>query len=334
MPKITVLLPIYNGDAFLDETLQSLRQQSFTDFEVLCIDDCSKDNSAEVVQRHAALDDRIIYLNTGRNLGSAAKAVNFAAQKAKGRWFVYSSQDDLFSPDWLEQLHDRAQVTGADAVLPDVVFYHAGHTNDRRIIGYRGDRSAILTGRDAFVASLDWTIPGNALWPISFLQRDGFDDFGAFADEYTVRRFFLKCSQVAFCSGVFFYRQDNADAVTKKPSPNRLDAADTSWRLWHLVLENDFEADVRGPFALRTLRTLIRSQAIIDNNPSLSGETPRLTEIWRSMQLSDAFQTSLSPKGGKRPLASRIYRRATQSYVWFRLLARVSAFLSKRKPIQ
>lgn len=334
MVEITVLLPVYNGDGFLDETLKSLRQQSFADFEVLCIDDCSDDGSADVIHRHAALDERIIYLHTGRNLGSAPKALNFAAQKAKGSWFVYSSQDDLFSQDWLARLHQRVLATGADAVLPDVVFYHAESPGDgRKITGYRGDRSAILSGREAFVASLDWTISGYALWPASFLKMDGFDDFGAFADEYTVRRFFLKCRTIAFCSGVFFYRQDNAAAMTKKPSPSRLDAADTSLRLWHLILENGFGPEVHGPFAMRALRTVIRAQAMIDNTPSLVGETDRVSDTYQAMQASAAFQASLVTPlaAGRHPLRSQIYRRAARSYTWFRVLARVSALLSRRK---
>lgn len=137
MAEITVHLPVYNGVGFLDETPQSLRQQSFADFEVLCIDDCSDDGSADVIQRHAALNERIIYLHTGRNLGSAPRAVNFAAQQTKGWWFASSSQDDLFSQDWFARLHQRVLATGADAVLPDLVFYHADSpSGGRKIAGY------------------------------------------------------------------------------------------------------------------------------------------------------------------------------------------------------
>lgn len=173
MAEITVLLPVYNGGAYLEETLQSLRNQSFTDFEVLCIDDCSSDDSAQILQRWAADDRRFIYLNTGDNLGSAAKAVNHAAPTASGNWFVYSSQDDLFSKDWLEKLYARALASGADAVLPDVIFYHADGTKDRTITGYYNDRTAIVSGKEAFVASLDWSISGNALWRMSFLKERG-----------------------------------------------------------------------------------------------------------------------------------------------------------------
>ncbi len=330
MVEITVFLPVYNGAAFLDQTLASLRQQDFAGFEVLCIDDCSTDDSRAVIQRYADADDRIKYLHTGHNLGSAARAVNFAASHATGQRFVYSSQDDMFSRDWLSQLHARAVETGADAVLPDVVFYHADGTDDRRIMGYQGDRKKILSGREAFVASLDWTIPGNALWPMRLLKDTGFDDFNAFADEYTVRRFFLACDSIAFCAGVFFYRQDNATAITKGPSAARLDAADASLRLWHLICDNGFGPDVHGPFALRTLRATIRAQAMVFNAPELASETPRLTDVWLAMHRSAPFQTSLAA-AGTGVFKRLAYQRAVRSHTWFVGLARLSASIARRK---
>lgn len=333
MAEITVLLPVYNGAGYLEETLKSLSFQNFSDFEVLCIDDCSSDESADIVRRFAEQDSRFVYIHTGTNLGSAAKAVNFAAARATGRWFVYSSQDDLFSADWLEKLHARALETGADAVLPDVEFYHADGSGQRKIIGCHGDRSAILTGREAFVASLDWSIPGNALWPISFLVDHGFQEFGAFADEFTVRLFFLSCSKVAFCDGVFYYRQDNQAAITKKPSAGLLDIPDTSWRLWNLIVDSGFDADVHSPFALRTLRATIRARALLLNTPSLNQEARRVEATWQALRASAAFQESLAACSGS-AFRTCIYRPAARHRGWFETLARVSAFWARRKRVK
>lgn len=250
-----------------------------------------------------------------------------------GNWFVYSSQDDLFSKDWLEKLYARALASGADAVLPDVIFYHADGTKDRTITGYYNDRTAIVSGKEAFVASLDWSISGNALWRMSFLKERGFEDFGAFADEYTVRRFFLDCGTVAFCDGVFYYRQDNTAAITKRPSASLLDIPDTSWRLWQLIVENELGPEVHGPFALRTLRAAIRARALIINYPPLSGEVHRVDGTWRLMQSSACFQDSLASvlTMPKHRLRARVYRPAARSRLWFLALARISAFLARKK---
>ncbi|WP_375227383.1 glycosyltransferase family 2 protein [Roseobacter sp. S98] len=330
MTEISVLLPVHNGALFLDETLYSLRQQAFDDFEVLCIDDCSTDASPDVIRRHADEDSRIIYLRTGVNLGSAASACNFAASHATGQWFVYSSQDDLFSRDWLSNLHDRVMETRADAVLPDVVFYHASGKQDREIIGFHGDRSAVLTGREAFVASLDWTVAGNALWPIRFLRSSGFDEFNVYADEYSVRRFFLECERVVFCQGTFYYRQDNDAAVTKKSGPALLDAADASLRLWALVCENGFDRAIHGPFALRTLRVCIRAMALVINTPHLEKEADRLEDVWHGMHRSPDFHASLAA-ADMNGLRRAHYTRAVQSRTWFLLAAKMSALFARLK---
>jgi glycosyltransferase involved in cell wall biosynthesis len=328
--EITVFLPIFNGAGYLKETLMSLARQNFSDFEVLCIDDCSNDDSADIIARFVEQDSRFKYIHTRTNLGSAAKAVNSASGKATGRRFVYCSQDDLFSTDWLEKLYSRAIETGADAVLPDVEFYHTNGRRSRKIIGLHGDRNAILTGREAFVASLDWSIPGNALWPISFLENGGFKEFGAFSDEFTVRMFFLRCAKVAFCDGTFYYRQDNNAAITKKPSAALLDIPDTSWRLWNLIVESDFEANVHSPFALRTLRATIRAKALLLNTPSLDREALRVEETWSSLHSSATFQESLAALRGH-ALQKLVYRPAARNRRWFETLARVSAFLARQK---
>lgn len=326
MVEITVLMPVYNGLIYLEETLASLKQQSFEDFEVLCIDDGSSDGSSEILSSYSAKDARFLHISTPNNLGSAAKAINYARDQAKGRFFVYTSQDDLFSPDWLCSMHERAVSSGADAVVPDVEFYTSSDISGRRLSGYFGDRSAVISGRDAVAASLNWSIPGNALWPISFLKEFGFADFGSFADEFTVRNFYLNCDKVAFCSGVFYYRQDNTQAITKAASAGRLDEADTNLRVWRLIKDYDFPDDVHGPFAFRCLRSLIRMRGILYNSPSLASEVPRIEALWGTLQ-NHNFQSSLSLGliSVRPPLRRVVYSKAGRSIFWFKLLARASA---------
>ena len=192
-PIVTVIIPVYNGASFLEHTITSLIKQSFRDFEVLFVDDCSTDDSVNIIASASERDVRFRYLRTPTNLGIVPKVMNFARSHASGDFFVYSSQDDFFSDDWLLKMVSRAELTGADAVIPDLVFYTGCRDRDRKLIGVRGNRDAIISGREAFVLSLDWTIPGNALWRMNFLKNFGYFDFGMYADEYTARYFFLQC---------------------------------------------------------------------------------------------------------------------------------------------
>lgn len=239
---ISVLIPVYNGARRLAATLDSALAQTDPDFELLCIDDASTDGSAAILHEYAARDPRVRVLALAQNQGCAPKALNHALPLMRGGYCVYSSQDDLYSPDWLASMRARAIETGADAVIPEVVLHHAdGPARDRILANVAGDRGAVLGGRAACRLSLDWSIPGNALWNAQLVRELGFEEFAVNADEYSVRRFFLQCDKVAFSGGRFYYRQDNPDAVTRRLSPATFDWPLTRLRVAEMLQEHGFD---------------------------------------------------------------------------------------------
>lgn len=319
-------MPVYNGERWLNQTLESLKNQTFKDFEVLCIDDCSTDGSRKIVQKLTAEDDRFRDIRCLSNQGIVPKVINFARDLVRGKNFVYTSQDDLFSSDWLEVMLATKQTTGADAVLPDLEFFFEGGLQNRRLVGLDGDRSVMLSGRDAFLYSLEWKIPGHALWPTAFLQKPGFSDFGTFADEYSVRHFFLHCNKVAFCDGTFFYRQDNPDAITKKVSPKLLDAAENNYRLWELCREYGFGEEVLALRAYYTLRSLIKLQSLVFDHPELRPHSKKLDQCFESIQsteFSEALTLHLAHKVS--PAKRCFYSRAQVSKSWLNFAAQLSS---------
>ncbi len=241
-PRVTVLMPVYNGARFLPATLASLRAQTLNDFEVLCMDDASTDDSLRILQGAAQVDSRFRVLSMSSNLGSVPPVINRSLGQVRGNWCVYTSQDDKYSPNWLSSMVERAAATGADAVIPDVVFYYENEPQRQTaLVGLRGDRRVELTGREAVVHSLDWTIPGNALWRSSMVKQLRYADFSTNGDEYTARVFFLQCQKVVFCDGQFLYRQDNADAITKKITVRSFDIPYTYLRLAQFLLDKGFD---------------------------------------------------------------------------------------------
>jgi glycosyltransferase involved in cell wall biosynthesis len=242
-PKISVVIPVYNGARFLPATLDSLRRQSFRDFEVLCINDCSPDNSGEILDQYARTDSRIRVLTTETNQGIVPKVLkHYAFPNFRGEYYTYSSQDDLFSEDWLERMWQRAVETGADAVLPDMVYFHeSDRSKDQALIGVNGDRGVVLSHREAVILSLDWKIPGAALWRTEMARKAGCADFGMYADEYTARVFFFHANKVVFSGGVFYYRSDNVNAITRKPSYKQFDKPYTHFKLFEFLVANQFD---------------------------------------------------------------------------------------------
>jgi glycosyltransferase involved in cell wall biosynthesis len=101
-PTLGIGLPVYNGERYLRQALDSLLEQSFTDFELVILDNASTDATAAIANEYAARDDRIRYHRNEQNIG-AARNFNFAFQLTSGRYFKWASHDDLLEPEFLER---------------------------------------------------------------------------------------------------------------------------------------------------------------------------------------------------------------------------------------
>ena len=109
MPEISVIVPVYNAEKYLSACVDSILSQTFTDFEILLVDDGSPDNCGRICDDYAAGYDCISVIHQ-ENQGQAA-ARNHAMHYAKGSWFCFVDSDDLIHPRMLELLY-RAAVSG------------------------------------------------------------------------------------------------------------------------------------------------------------------------------------------------------------------------------
>lgn len=231
-------MPIYNGAFFLKETLDSLVNQSFKDFELICIDDGSTDHSLEILN-HYAKRYEFIRVYRKQNEGTAAKAVNYGLQYVRSEFFMYSSQDDLFDKNLLEINYLKAKETYADAVVPNTIFYYSEDNASEGIFGLNKNYSHILSGNQAFSFSLNWEITGFVLWKTELLNKIGgkFFDFSINSDEYTTRLLYFFCQKVVFTQTNFYYRQNNPHSITKKWNPRLLESFITLDWLEKFIIE-------------------------------------------------------------------------------------------------
>lgn len=99
--KVSIITPVYNGEKYLAETIQSVTAQTYTNFELIIVDDGSKDLSKKIAKKFAEKDARI-HVVEQPNAGSAA-ARNHGIRKATGRYIALLDADDLWEPDFLEK---------------------------------------------------------------------------------------------------------------------------------------------------------------------------------------------------------------------------------------
>ena len=103
MPKVSVVIPTYNRANFLPRTIKSVLNQTFQDFELIIVDDCSTDNTQEVVKEFQKKDDRIRYIRLDKNSGAPAHPKNIGIQNAKGEFIAFLDSDDEWLPDKIEK---------------------------------------------------------------------------------------------------------------------------------------------------------------------------------------------------------------------------------------
>jgi len=99
---VSIGMPVYNGELYLEEAINSVLDQTFTDFELIISDNASTDRTAEICAEYETRDPRIRYFRQERNLGAAPNH-NFTVEKAKGRYFKWLAHDDIIDPNWLER---------------------------------------------------------------------------------------------------------------------------------------------------------------------------------------------------------------------------------------
>lgn len=99
--KITIITPVYNCEKFLKETIECVINQTYQNWELLLVDDSSKDKSLKIIEEYAKKDNRIKFFKTSKNEGTAI-ARNIALKEAHGRFIAYLDSDDLWKVNKLE----------------------------------------------------------------------------------------------------------------------------------------------------------------------------------------------------------------------------------------
>ncbi|MGE7367137.1 glycosyltransferase family 2 protein [Desemzia incerta] len=101
-PVVSVITPVYNAEKYIESTINSVRNQSFTSFEMILVDDCSTDNSRIIIEKIIEKDSRIKYILLEKNSG-AAVARNTGIKASKGRYIAFLDSDDVWKNNKLEQ---------------------------------------------------------------------------------------------------------------------------------------------------------------------------------------------------------------------------------------
>ncbi|MBN1186461.1 MAG: glycosyltransferase family 2 protein [Bacteroidales bacterium] len=152
IPTISIIVPVYNAESYLERCLDSILVQSFKDFELILINDGSTDRSGDICNKYSHKDDRIRVFHS-RNLGHGG-ARNIGLDNAKGEYIGWVDADDWIEPDMFETLYNYAREYMAD-ITECIYIEHTGRVEKRsrpveKIVNGRDD----LLSREFFTARM------------------------------------------------------------------------------------------------------------------------------------------------------------------------------------
>lgn len=240
--KVTVLMPIYNAERFLHDSIGSLLAQTSNQWKLICIDDGSTDSSKAIVEEYCKKDSRIKLL-CQENAGPAVARAR-AIEIADTEYVSILDSDDAYAPDYVEKMLARAEETDADSIVPDVEF---GYGNTKKLpnmfVQHHFSSDMIIEdGKKAFAMTIPWQLHGWQMIRTSLakkyytVQQASYSKFNS--DEYITRLLYLKSQRTALCSAIYMYRIDDS-SITRKPSLKMMDYLVTNERLlWLAKYEN------------------------------------------------------------------------------------------------
>ncbi|MDR1773789.1 MAG: glycosyltransferase [Clostridioides sp.] len=112
MDLVSIITPMYNAERYVEDTIKSVLNQTYKNWEMIIVDDCSNDNSPEIVKKYADIDERIVYIKVDSNKG-VSHARNIALKTAKGRYIAFLDSDDIWKEEKLNEQINFMNETGA-----------------------------------------------------------------------------------------------------------------------------------------------------------------------------------------------------------------------------
>ena len=197
MAQISVIVPVYQVEAYLPQCIDGILAQTFRDFELILVDDGSQDRSGAICDEYAGRDERVRVLH--KENGGLSDARNAGLEQANGDYFLFVDSDDFIAPMMLERLYAGAQREGADLAICN--FRYTFDTKEKKDFS-TAMTAEILRGAEIFYNRKNdrshgfWTVAWNKLY-----KRETFGKLRFRSGKYHEDEFWAKFFQYALWQG-------------------------------------------------------------------------------------------------------------------------------------
>lgn len=226
--KISVIIPVYNAEPFLEEALNSIINQNFRDIELVCVNDGSTDNSLDILNKFSELDSRIKIIN--QENGGCGAARNRALDEAIGEYVYFFDPDDYILPNTFDRLFKNVTRNRSDLVIFKIARFNEGEPINYSVPGF--DFENVFGNIDFNNFTFDYHdvkeyvlnrsfAPWTKLYKKEFMDK--YDDFRfplniAFDDTLFHIKSMLRASKISFIPEFFYHYRFNPNSINNTSS--------------------------------------------------------------------------------------------------------------------
>lgn len=226
-PKLSIVVPIYNAEKYIDNCMHSIGAQTFTDYEIILVNDGSTDNSDAICRKYQAEDSRVTYIK--KKNGGAGSARNAGMDAAKGKYLAFPDVDDSFEPEMYADLYALAESGDYDMVFSGVKYYQQqqdgslsySRTQNIKALSYTDRQQCRKNIMEFFPTTTIFDVPWNKLYKRSIVTENNirFTDIRRCQDAVFNIDFFNCINSAASLDKAYYHYMENTAADVRRKFP-------------------------------------------------------------------------------------------------------------------
>lgn len=264
MAEVSIVIPVYNGERFLKECIESLQNQTLKDIEIICVDDGSTDGSYTILEAYAEQDDRIKIIRQQNCFAGAAR--NNGMKVASGRYIMFLDADDFFAPEMLEKMYGQISHDDADICICDATAYSETEKTFKNYAHYL--KEDLIPEKMPFTPSdvkntifqITTPSPWNKMFKAEYIEELGitFDTIKRANDLYFVYTALVCAKKITVVKEKYVnYRTDVASSLQGTNEEGTFEFVSALTHLKTELGERHIWADFEKSFLNRTLSTCL-----------------------------------------------------------------------------
>ena len=267
MAEVSIIVPVYQVENYIRQCIDSILAQTFTDFELILVDDGSKDQSGQICDAYAGMDERVKVIH--KKNGGLSDARNRGMDQAVGNYFMFVDSDDYIAPTMVECLYKRILNENADIAICNYRYFFE---NDSAKDFSTNIKSMVLPGTEIFYNRKNernygiWTVAWNKLYKRATFGNIRFR-FGKYhEDEFWANDIYqMGITVVTISECLYYYRQRDNSIMGKKSIARDLDIIEALQERIYIYLKEEKYSYQAYKVLIYSLEYLEESKRLITN---------------------------------------------------------------------